>query len=136
MDRQRTKHSHEEISERTNLMYSICQKDLEILRLENEQRQMQQQLVDLEMKMYGRISRQTTELLDAFHCEVLNGIVIKVYDLEKDSVPEIETGRQGAEKGMASSVHGKLNAFKEAEKRQQVEGRIKDSRKRETPELV
>ncbi len=117
-------------------MFGIFQKDLEILRIENEQRQMQQQLVDLEMKMYGRISNKIAELLEAFQCEVLNGMVIKIYDSDKTPVSKIETIRQGTEKETASTLHGKLKAYKEVEKRQQTDGHVGENRKREMPELV
>lgn len=118
------KHSQADISRRMDLMRSIFQKEAEIHDLKNEQMEMQQQLVNLDMKMYGRLSQKTAQILEGFHCEILNGRVREVFDWERNLSPETE----------GKSVHEKLDAYKAAEKQQPTDDHIKEH-KRETPEI-
>lgn len=85
-------HANEYIdaSLRSELQIGVFQKDAEILRLQYEKIQMMQELVDLDMKMYGQITEQTQEILEVQHCEIFNGQIREVPLWEQtDSVPEI-----------------------------------------------
>lgn len=116
------KHSPADISKRMDLMRSIFLKEAMIHELKNDQMEMMQQLVDLDMKMYGRASQKTAQILDGFHCEILNGKVREVYEWERNLSPAED-----------KSVHEKLDSYKEAvEKQRSTENHVKN---RETPEI-
>ena len=75
---------------RSELQYGIFRKDAEILNLQNEKIQMLQELVDLDLKMYGQTTEQTQEILDVQNCEIINGQVRESYLWERnDPVSEI-----------------------------------------------
>lgn len=65
-------------SQLNELPFRIFQKDVEISRLQYEKIQMLQDLVDLELKTYGKITQQTQDILDAENCEILNGRVMEI----------------------------------------------------------
>lgn len=78
------------VSQRSELQFGIFQRDAEISSLQYEKIQMMQELADLDMKMYGRITEQTQDILDVQHCEVLNGRVRELAPWEQsDSVSEL-----------------------------------------------
>ena len=75
---------------RNELQFGIFRKDAEILNLQNEKIQMMQELADMDLKMYGKITEQTQDILDVQNCEMLNGRVREIALWERaDSVPEI-----------------------------------------------
>lgn len=122
MDENNRKHTPEEISGRMNLMAGIFQKDAQISTLQQEKIQIMQQLYELEMKMYGRMSRIGREIFEVEHCEVFHGRVRQMTESEW-------------EEDKSGTVRGKLSHYKAVEK-QQADSRSQDRQKRETPELV
>lgn len=77
-------------SMQTELQFGIFQKDAEIYRLQNEKMQMLQQLVDLDMKLYGKVSEETQAILEVQNSEILNGRVRELGLWEQES-PDSET---------------------------------------------
>ncbi len=82
--------------ERSELQFSIFHNDAEILRLQEEKIQMLQQLVDLEMQKDGKISPETTAILEVQHSEIINGRVREIGAWEQTDPPAEEAGRQPA----------------------------------------
>ena len=77
-------------SQRSELQFGIFQKDAEILSLQREKIQMLQELADLDMKMYGKITEQTQDILDVQNCEIFNGRVRELALWERnDAVSEM-----------------------------------------------
>lgn len=77
-----------DITTRTELQFGVFQKDLEIYRLQDEKLQMAQELSDLDMKLYGQITKQTQEILDVQGYEILNGRVRELGQWEQDNTPK------------------------------------------------
>lgn len=130
------RHTPEEISGRMNLMADIFQKDAQIFTLEYEKIEQMQQLYNLEMKMYGRMSKMAEQIFEVQHCEVLNGRVRKMTEAEWKGDTEI--GDLDRPTGKNDTVRGKLNHYKTVEKQQadQTNVRMKEGRKKEQPELA
>lgn len=83
---------------RSELQFGIFQKDAEILALQHEKILLMQELTDLDVKMYGRITEQTQNILDVQNCEILNGRVREIALWERaDSVPEIAAYQEETE---------------------------------------
>lgn len=97
---------------RSELSFGIFDIDSEIFKLEREKIQMMQKLADLDIKMYGKLTEQTQEILEVQNCEILNGQVREVLPWERtDSIPEIagyqdemEQQKDNAEKKEESSM--------------------------------
>ena len=100
---------YENITQRSNdyidtslqaeLQFGIFQKDAEIARLQYEKIQMLQDLADLDLKKYGRITEQTQEILTVQNCEILNGRVREIGLWERENpVPEIMEYQEEADK--------------------------------------
>lgn len=103
-------HTQEEVSNRMKLMAGIFQKDAQILTLKSEKMEQMQRLYDLEMKMYGRMSKLGNEIFEVQHCEVFHG---KVREMAESEWKESQTRSQQAEKGdKGKSVHEKLDSYK------------------------
>lgn len=135
MDEKNRKHTQEEISGRMNLMFGIFQKDAQISGLQSEKLQMMQDLYELEMKMYGRMSKIGKEVFEVEHCEIFNGWVRQMPESEWKESLDSSTASQQTDKG--GSIHEKLIQYKiDAEKqKQQGNSPLKEGQKRETPEL-
>lgn len=74
---------------RSELSFGIFDIDSEIFKLEREKIQMMQKLADLDIKMYGKLTEQTQEILEVQNCEILDGQVREVLPWERtDSIPE------------------------------------------------
>lgn len=107
-------------SRQNELQIGIFRTDAEMLRLQSEKIQMMQELVDLDMKLYGQITEQTVEILEVQNCEVLNGRVRELGLWERvDSVP----GLDGAEQMEKMSVEVKQEKIK-AQDQQRVKLRF------------
>lgn len=88
-------------------MASIFKKDAQILTLQHEKIEQMQRLYDLEMKMYGRMSKLGNEIFEVQHCEIFNGRVREMTESERK---EDRTNAQQADRN--KSVHGKLDLYK------------------------
>lgn len=108
------------------LMAGIFQKDAQISDLQNEKIALMQQLYDLEMRMYGRMSKIGNEIFEVQNCEVFHGRVREMTESERKGLPEQKTNGQQPDRG---SVHGKLDHYK-----QQTDARQKEGQKRDVPE--
>lgn len=64
-----------DVSLRSELQFNIFRKDAEISDLQREKLQMLQELVELDIKMSGRVTEQTKDILEVQNCELLNGHV-------------------------------------------------------------
>lgn len=83
---------------RAELQIGVFQKDIKIAQLQYEKIQMLQDLVELDLKIYGRITEQTQEILNVQNCEILNGRVREIGLWERDdSAPEIAGYQEEAE---------------------------------------
>ncbi len=80
------KHANDYIntSKRSELQFGIFEKDAAILNLQREKINMLQELVDLDMKMYGQIAELTQDILNVQNCEILNGRVRELALWERD----------------------------------------------------
>ncbi|MFG6337438.1 MAG: pentapeptide repeat-containing protein [Lachnospiraceae bacterium] len=77
-------------SQRNELQFGIFQRDAEISSLQYEKMQMMQELVNLELKMYGQITEQTQDILDVQNYEILNGRVRELAPWEQnDPISEL-----------------------------------------------
>lgn len=130
MDEKNSKYTHtpEEVSNRMKLMAGIFQKDAQILKLENEKMEQLQRLYDLEMKMYGRMSKLGNEIFEVEHYEVFHGRVREMAESERKEKAGEKTSGQQADRG--KSVHGKLDYYK-----QQTDAQLKSERiQKDVPE--
>lgn len=83
---------------RSELLFGVFRKDVEISNLQNEKILMMQELADMDLKMYGKITEQTQDVLDVQNCEMLNGRVREIALWERtDSVPEIAAYQEETE---------------------------------------
>lgn len=131
MDDKNKKHTPEEISGRMKLMAGIFQKDAQISDLHNEKIALLQQFYDLEMKMYGRMSKIGSEILEVQHCEVFHGRIREMTEAERKEASVSNIGSQQTDR--SNSVHGKLDLYKQ--KTQQTDARQKEEgQKRDVPE--
>lgn len=124
MDEKNRKNTYtpEEISGRMKLMASIFQKDAQILTLEHEKMEEMQRLYELEMKMYGRMSKLGNEIFEVQHYEVFHGRVREMAESEwKEKAGEKTSGQQ-ADRG--KSVRGKLDFYKQQTDAQSKSERI------------
>lgn len=130
MDERNSKYIHtpEEISNRMKLVANIFQKDAQILTLKSEKMEQMQRLYDLEMKMYGRMSKLGNEIFEVQHCEVFHG---KVREMTESEWKESQTSSQQAEKDKGTSVHEKLNSYK---KQTDVQSNSEGMQKKDVPE--
>lgn len=133
MEEQNRKHTPEEIAGRMKLMAGIFQKDVQIREVQHEKLEMMQQLYELEMKMYGRMSKIGKEIFSVEHCEIFRGRVREMAESEWQENRDSENVNQ--QPGKSGTVHGKLNYYKDVEK-QQADSRLKEGQRKETPELV
>lgn len=128
MEGQGRKHAPEDIAKRMKLQRDVFQTDAQIYRLQAEKLEKLQELVNLEITMYGgRISKNTSLIMEVENCEIMNGIVreISLWERIKDQ-----------DKAESGSVHGKLDQYKVDAKQQPKSGlKEKDGHKRETPEI-
>lgn len=84
-----------DISTRTELQFGVFQKDVEIYKLQDEKLHMVQELSDLDMKLYGQITKQTQEILDVQGYEIVNGQVWDIHPWEQvDPVPSLDEVEQ------------------------------------------
>lgn len=128
MNEQNRKHSPEDVARRMELQKGVFLKDAEIYHLQAEKLEMLQQLVVLEMEMYGRISQRTASIMEVENCEIMNGVVRFMAPWEI---------REEQEQRKAGSVHEKLGQYKVDVKMQQPDrGGSMERQNRETPELV
>lgn len=97
--------------DRMTLMANIFQKDAQILTLGREKMEQMQKLYDLEMKMYGRMSKLGNEIFEVQHCEVFHGTVREMAESEWKENREGKTSIQKADRGKC--VHGKLDYYKQ-----------------------
>lgn len=74
-------------SRQNELQIGIFRADAEILRLQSEKIQMMQELVNLDIKLYGQITEQTQEILEVQNCEVLSGRVRELGQWEQNNQP-------------------------------------------------
>lgn len=106
---------------RTELQLGVFQKDAEMLRLQNEKMEMLQQLVDLDMKQYGKISEETQTILEVQNSEVLNGRVREIGLWEQESygvaANEMETGDKAEGKEEAAMERKKAISKDELDQR-------------------
>lgn len=130
MDKRNLKYTHtqEEVSNRMKLMAGIFQKDAQILTLKSEKMEQMQRLYDLEMKMYGRMSKLGNEIFEVQHCEVFHG---KVREMTESEWKESQTSSQQADKDKGKSVHEKLDSYK---KQTDVQSNSEGIQKKDVPE--
>lgn len=134
MDEKNSKYTHtpEEISNRMKLIAGVFQKDAQILTLEREKMEQMQRLYDLEMKMYGRMSKLGNEIFEVQHCEVFHGKVREMAESEWKESREEKTNGQQANKGdKGKSVHEKLDSYK---KQTDVQSHSEGMQKKDVPE--
>lgn len=130
MDEKNSKYTHtpEEVSNRMKLVAGIFQKDAQILTLKSEKMEQMQRLYDLEMKMYGRMSKLGNEIFEVQHCEVFHG---KVREMTESEWKESQTSSQQADKDKGKSVHEKLDSYK---KQTDVQSNSEGIQKKDVPE--
>ncbi len=130
MEKKNSKYTHiqEEVSNRMKLMAGIFQKDAQILTLKSEKMEQMQRLYDLEMKMYGRMSKLGNEIFEVQHCEVFHG---KVREMTESEWKESQTSSQQADKDKGNSVHEKLDSYK---KQTDVQSNSEGMQKKDVPE--
>ena len=88
-----------DISTRTELQFGVFQKDVEIYKLQDEKLQMLQELSDLDMKLYGQITKQTQGILNVQGYEIVNGRVWDIHPWEQvDSVSGIDVYQKDQDK--------------------------------------
>lgn len=122
-------HTPEEISGRMKLMAGIFQKDAQISDLHSEKIDLMQQLYELEIKMYGRMSKIGNEILEVQHCEVFHGRIREMAESEWKEIREEKTSGQQADRD--KSVHGKLDFYKQ---QADVQSRSEGQQKKDVPE--
>lgn len=93
-------------SRQNELQIGIFRADAEILRLQSEKIQMMQELVNLDVKLYGQITEQTQEILEVQNCEVLSGRVRELGQWEQeDLATEIEEIEQMDKTGQSEEAN-------------------------------
>lgn len=120
---EKQKHTPEDVDKRMKLQWDEFQTDAKIYRLQAEKLEKLQELINLEMNMYGRVSKNTALIMSVENCEIING-----------TVREMTLYERALNQEKAESVHGKLDHYKEDVKKQS-DNRSKVEQKRETPEI-
>lgn len=84
--------------ERIELLAGVFQKDVAAFNLHDEKIAMLQELVDLDQRMQGKISKETLQVLEVQHCEVIDGKVIEVQEQKLTRDKEAQNKMQEKEK--------------------------------------
>lgn len=67
---------------RVELMQDVFQKDVATYRLHDEKIEILQKLVDMDLKIYGKVTDETIAILEVQHCELQDTKVIEIYERE------------------------------------------------------
>lgn len=89
---------------RMELMYETLQRDTEIFRLLDERAQMMEELVDLDVKLYGRIANETISLLEVEDVPFVDNKIAELHQRAEAQVAQERDFREAEVDGQAESA--------------------------------